>query len=190
MKKILFNLSLAVAVLLSACGVQEETPDEDPVEESNQNEDNEMDHTGMDHSSSGEVPEGLEEAESPVYEVGSKAIITEAHMPGMKDAETTVVGAYNTVVYIVSYTPTDGGERVEDHKWVIHEEIDEAGDEPFQPGDEVTLNASHMEGMEGATAEIESVEQTTVYMVDFTTENGEEVKNHKWVVESELSPIK
>ncbi|MGV2448111.1 UNVERIFIED_CONTAM: DUF1541 domain-containing protein, partial [Bacillus sp. ATCC 13368] len=29
----------------------------------------------------------------------------------------------------------------------------------------------------------------TVYMVDFTpTSGGEEVKNHKWVTESELSP--
>ncbi|WP_407647402.1 DUF1541 domain-containing protein [Gracilibacillus salitolerans] len=189
MKKILICLSLGVALLLAACGAQEETPEEGPVEGSNQNGDNEMDHADMDHSSSGEVPEGLEEAENPVYEVGSKAIITEAHMPGMEDVEATVVGAYNTVVYTVSYTPTDGGERVEDHKWVIHEEIEEAGDEPFQPGDEVTLNASHMEGMNGATAEIDSVEQTTVYMVDFTTKDGEEIKNHKWVVESELAPI-
>jgi len=29
-----------------------------------------------------------------------------------------------------------------------------------------------------------------VYMVDFTlTTNGEEVKNHKWVTEDELSPV-
>jgi len=29
----------------------------------------------------------------------------------------------------------------------------------------------------------------TVYMVDYTsTTDGEEVKNHKWVTESELSP--
>ncbi|MGP4040548.1 DUF1541 domain-containing protein [Gracilibacillus sp. D59] len=185
MKKILISLSLGIAVLLSACGAQEDSP----VEESNQNGDNEMDHAKMGHTSSREVPEGLKEAENPVYEVGSNAIITEAHMQGMKGKEATIVGAYNTSTYSVSYTPTDGGERVEDHKWVIHEEIDKAGDKPYQPGDEVTLNASHMEGMKGATAEIDSVEQTTVYMVDFTTENGEEVKNHKWVVESELSPI-
>jgi hypothetical protein len=45
--------------------------------------------------------------------------------------------------------------------------------------------------MKGATAEIDSAEKTTVYMVDFTpTTGGEEVKNHQWVTESELSPVK
>jgi hypothetical protein len=45
-----------------------------------------------------------------------------------------------------------------------------------------------MEGMKGATAEIDSAEETTVYMVDYTpTNGGEEVKNHKWVTESELT---
>ena len=45
--------------------------------------------------------------------------------------------------------------------------------------------------MEGTTAKIDSAEETTVYMVDFTPMNGgEEVKNHKWVIESELLPVK
>jgi len=35
---------------------------------------------------------------------------------------------------------------------------------------------------------IESAEETTVYMLDFTTTTGEEVENHKWVTESELAP--
>lgn len=52
------------------------------------------------------------------------------------------------------------------------------------------MNASHMEGMEGATATIDSAEDTTVYMVDFvTTDTEEEVQNHKWVTESELAPV-
>jgi len=149
-----------------------------------------MDHSGMNHSSTGEIPEGLQEADNPSYEVGSQAIIESDHMPGMNGAEATIVGAYDTTVYTVSYTPTTGGEPVENHKWVIHEEIEEAGDEPFEPGTEVTLNADHMEGMNGATAVIDSAEETTVYMVDFiATDSGEEVKNHKWVTESELSPV-
>ena len=41
--------------------------------------------------------------------------------------------------------------------------------------------------MGGTTATIDSVEETTVYMVDFTLESGEEVTNHKWVTEEELS---
>ncbi len=47
-----------------------------------------------------------------------------------------------------------------------------------------------MDGMKGATATIDSAEKTTVYMVDFVpTTGGEEIKNHKWVTESELSPV-
>src|SRR5699024_5356488 len=78
----------------------------------------------MDPSSSGEVPDELEDAESPKYEEGSKAIIETDHMAGMKGAEATIDGAYDTTAYTVSYTPTDGGEPVEDHKWVIHEELE------------------------------------------------------------------
>jgi hypothetical protein len=45
-----------------------------------------------------------------------------------------------------------------------------------------------MNGMEGAKAVIDSAEPTTVYMVDFLSKtDGQAVKNHKWVTESELS---
>ncbi|MCU1806221.1 YdhK family protein [Cytobacillus firmus] len=196
-KSILFVLLTALLLLLGACSNANEENTEN--NESNETENTEetqgnmegMDHSNMDMSGSGEVPEGLEEAASPTYEVGSKAIIESDHMPGMKGAEATIAGAYNTTVYTISYTPTTGGERVEGHKWVIHEELEGAGDEPLEPGEEVTVNADHMEGMDGAAAEIDSVEQTTVYMVDFTTTtDGKEVKNHKWVTESELSSTK
>jgi hypothetical protein len=47
----------------------------------------------------------------------------------------------------------------------------------------------HTKGMDGAKAEIDSAEKTTVYMINYTsTTDGEEVTNHKWVTESELSP--
>lgn len=207
-KKIVIGIiTIFTVLILSACaganeGENTETEsnteenvesnnDEMDMEESDTNEDMEgMDHSGMNHSSTGEVPEGLQEADNPTYEVGSQAIIESDHMQGMNGAEATIVGAYDTTVYTASYTPTTGGEPVENHKWVIHEEIEEAGDESFEPGTEVTLNADHMEGMNGATAVIDSAEETTVYMVDFVaTDSGEEVKNHKWVTESELSPV-
>jgi hypothetical protein len=45
-----------------------------------------------------------------------------------------------------------------------------------------------MEGMNGATATIDTAEQTTVYRVDFKpTDVGEKVTNHKWLTESELT---
>ncbi|MNZ94497.1 hypothetical protein D3C78_1136080 [compost metagenome] len=112
-------------------------------------------------------------------------------MAGMRGAVATIVGAYRTFVYSVSYDPTTGGERVKNHKWIIQQEIDNSGKKPFAVGDEVMLQADHMEGMYGAKATIDSVEETTVYMVDYTpTTGGERVVNHKWVIESELSPIK
>ncbi|WP_231514782.1 YdhK family protein [Oceanobacillus salinisoli] len=193
-------ISLIAVITLSACGG---TSDDEENQADTGNEETEMDiemedkgekeedadsHAHMDHSGSGDVPEGLEEAENPTFEVGSQATIQADHMAGMEGAEAEIVGAYDTTVYTVSYTPTTGEEPVENHKWVIHEEIAEAGSEPFVLGEEVILEADHMEGMEGATATIDSVEETTVYMVDFvTTTDGEEVRNHKWVTESELS---
>jgi hypothetical protein len=142
----------------------------------------------MNHSTSGQFPKGLREAKNPTFKVGSQAFIKADHMPGMKGAKATIVGAYDTTAYAVSYTPTTGGPKVTNHKWVIHEEIKDASNKPYQPGAEVMLEADHMPGMKGAMATIDSAEHTTVYMVDYTpTTGGQPVKNHKWVTESELS---
>jgi len=114
--------------------------------------------------------------------------MTADHMLEMEGAEAKIVGAYDTTAYAVTYTPTDGGEPVENHKWVIHEELDTTEPAPLADGTEVTLQADHMDGMDGATATIESSEETTVYMVNFMLQDGEEVTNHKWVTEDELEP--
>ena len=187
-KKLLLIPTLALA--LSACSDSSpEKDDMDAMDHENTNMDSSSEESmDMDHSGTGEVPKGLAVAENPTYKVGSKAILQTDHMEGMKGAEATIVGAYDTTAYAVSYTPTTGGEKVKNHKWVIQEEIKGAGKEPLKPGTEVTLEADHMEGMKGATAEIDSAEPTTVYMIDYTpTTGGEKVTNHKWVKESELS---
>ncbi|MCM3397192.1 YdhK family protein [Oceanobacillus profundus] len=198
-KLIIGIVSMIAVLLLSACANETEentgTETESNTEEKKDMESESDSHEGMDHSemnmsSTGEVPEGLEEAENPTYEVGSQAMIETDHMEGMKGAEATIVGAYDTTVYTVSYTPTTGGEEVTDHKWIIHEELENPDDAPLEEGTEVTMNADHMKGMDGAVAKIDSAEETTVYMVDFVpTTGGEEVMNHKWVTESELSPV-
>ncbi|WP_054710061.1 YdhK family protein [Bacillus sp. JCM 19041] len=179
--------SVSGVLLLSACGTDSE-PNEQPEQGEEKNQGEHMGHSDMDHSSSGELPEGLQEANTPTYAPGTEAMIAEGHMEGMEGATATIVGAFDTTAYIVSYT-TEDGQRVEDHKWVVHEEIEYAGDEPFEAGSEVILNADHMAGMEGATAEIEGVEDTTVYMIDYTSTTGEDVENHKWVTEEELTSI-
>ncbi|MDN4072331.1 YdhK family protein [Fictibacillus terranigra] len=173
---------LALSLALGACSNNDGNG-------SKEHDKKQMNHKGMDHSSSGEVPKGLKEAKNPKYEVGSQAIIKASHMEGMNGAKATIVGVYDTAAYVVTYTPTTGGDPVEYHKWVIQEEIKDAGNKSLKTGKKVTLNADHMKGMKGASAVIESAEKTTVYMVDYTpTTGGEKVKNHKWVTESEFQP--
>lgn len=173
---------LAAVFVLSACGNNE------PQTQDNHDA---KDTEHMKHDDSGKLPEGLQEADDPKFKPGSKVIIQADHMEGMKGAEATIVGAFDTYAYEVTYTPTNGGKHVDHHRWVIQEELKEANEHPLEPGIEATLEADHMEGMKGATAIVEKVENTTVYMVNYTSKaTGEEVKNHKWLTEEELALLK
>lgn len=59
----------------------------------------------------------------------------------------------------------------------------------FPVGTEVVLQADHMEGMQGATAKVVGVYDTTAYAVTYTpTTGGPQVTEHKWVVKEELKP--
>jgi Protein of unknown function (DUF1541) len=149
-----------------------------------------MAHSHMILQGSSEVPVSLKVAEDPTYPVGSKAISEANHMGEMmKGVEVEIVGAYETAAYVTSYTPSNDHPRVENHKWIVHEEFVDVGDEPLQPGTEVKTTANHMMGMEGTVQEIISSEKTTVYMVNFTTADGQEAVNHKWLTEEELAPL-
>lgn len=180
------GFALSVTFLM-ACG------DKEVENHSNHEQSNEQkqaqEHSNMNHVGNSSVPVDLLEANNPTYAIGDKAILTTEHMGGMKGAEATIVGAYETTVYAVTYTPTTGEEQVTNHKWVIHEELGGIAGKPVAVGDQVILEADHMEGMNGAEATIESAEKTIVYMVDYTSTNGEEVKNHKWVTEDELTSV-
>ena len=146
------------------------------------------DSGGMEHAmDGGPAPEGIETAASPTYPVGTEVTLTADHMEGMDGADATITGAYDTYTYAVDFTPSTGGEPVKDHKWVVQQEIKDAGDERLADGTEVTLEAEHMEGMEGAEATIASSTEETVYMVDYESD-GMTMTNHKWVVESEIKP--
>lgn len=57
----------------------------------------------------------------------------------------------------------------------------------FHVGQKVTLKAKHMSGMYNAKATVAGVYKTDLYEIDFMpTNGGKMVKNHKWVVASEL----
>ncbi len=81
-----------------------------------------MDNMEMNHPGSRKIPKGLKVAENPAFPVGSKAIILADHLPNMKGAEATIVGAYDTTVYMVDYIST-AGEKVKNHKWVVESEL-------------------------------------------------------------------
>ena len=132
-------------------------------------------------SEEGQTPGESEASEDPEFPVGTEVTLTADHMEGMEGATATISGAFDTTTYSVSFTPTDGGEPVTDHKWVVHEELEDPGEAPLADGTEVVLQADHMEGMEGAEATIDSSTDETVYMVDYTAD-GMTMTNHKWVV--------
>ena len=87
----------------------------------------------------------------------------------------------------MSYTPTDGGDPVTNHKWVVQEELEGVGDEDLAPGDTAVMTADHMPGMQGAEATVDASTDETVYMVDIDSPDMT-MKRHKWVVESEIQP--
>lgn len=142
-------------------------------------------HAG--HHMGGSVPAGIKTKADPMFPVGAPVVVEADHMPGMKGAHGTPAGAYDTTTYAVTYTPTDGQAQVVDHKWVVHEEIENAAAQPYKVGDEVVLAADHMTGMKGAEAKITKVTNETVYTVDYTPTDGSAmVMGHMWVVDSEL----
>ena len=185
--------ALGVALVLAGCasGADDNQQTDPSATEEHQGHggnnaesgDEEMEHP-MD---GGPAPEGIAEASEPTYPVGTEVQLTADHMEGMEGATATISGAFDTYTYSVNYTPAGGGDPVTDHKWVVQEEIEDAGDERLADGTEVTLLTEHMEGMEGVKAIIASSTDETVYMVDYETD-GMKMTNHKWVVESEIQP--
>lgn len=181
----------ATPVLAGCASDAESEPDETPTEHEDHGETTEYNGDGNEHmdppEDGGPVPEDMAESTDPEHTVGEEVTLTADHMPGMDGATATIVGAYDTFTYSADYTRTTGGEPVTDHKWVVHEEIEDAGDQWLEDGTEVTLAADHMEGMDGATATVFSSTEETVYVVDVDTEDMT-MTNHKWVMESEFEP--
>src|SRR5699024_6934992 len=159
-KKLMMGVTaLFMSVVLVACSGSDDTApnnDADIKNDTSENmenngESNSTDETNnldmdMEPCSSGEVSDDLDEEEDPNYTVNSEAEIKADHMEGSEGAVATIEGAYDTIAYAVTYTPTDGEEKVENHKRAIHDEIVDAKEEPYNQRDEVVLDADHMEG--------------------------------------------
>lgn len=151
------------------------------------------DHSQMEHDNEGRLPGNIKIEREPTYKVGDSVQINANHMPGMEGSQGRIVAAFDTVAYAITYNSTIDDELVENHRWIVHEETTEGQDQldtPFEVGDEVTVEAYHMPGMEGTIATITEVSETTVYLVDYIdTQSGEEVINHKWVTEEEIASL-
>lgn len=195
-KLLLVTMTLLTVLLLSACGwgdSDEEEPAEAGADITNnlngtdkqvgEDETNTVEDAG--HAED-QLPEGLKEAENPKFPVGSTAVVNASHTDGMEGAMATIKGAYETTVYSVSYTPTNGDPFEENHKWFVEGEISAMDDEEIGVGSDVIINVNHQDGMLGAEGAVDTVEDTTVYVVDYTNSLGETVTNHLWLKESEL----
>ncbi|MFP3397114.1 MULTISPECIES: YdhK family protein [Brevibacterium] len=181
-------IAAATALALSGCSSPEEDEGAQPSQEQTQVE-SPSSESHAHAADGGDPPEGIKEASDPKYAVGDEVTLTADHMPGMEGAKATISGAFDTTTYSVSYTPTGGGDPVKDHKWVVHEELDNPDKAPLKDGAKVTINADHMPGMKGAKATIDNSTDETVYMVD--VDMGDmTMTNHKWVVEDEITPAK
>ncbi|UTH02909.1 DUF1541 domain-containing protein [Macrococcoides canis] len=172
MKKLMAIIA-STGILMAGCGANDAS--------------NHDEHANMEHNHEA-APKNMKKSEHPKYKVGDKVVLTEGHMPGMKDAQGKVKAVYNTYVYEVSYQPKNGDKKVSHHKWVVNEELKDAPKSGFKKGDKAIMTANHMDGMKGAEATIDAVKHTDVYVVDYKdTKTNKTVKDHKWMTENELS---
>ncbi|WP_026694444.1 YdhK family protein [Peribacillus kribbensis] len=69
------------------------------------------------------IHEEIKGAGKEPFKSGDKVTLMADHMEGMKGAEAEIDTAQKTTVYMIDYTPTTGGKKVKNHKWVIEREL-------------------------------------------------------------------
>lgn len=69
------------------------------------------------------IHEEIKKAADKPYESGSEVVMEADHMEDMKGATAQINAAEQTTVYMIDYTPTMGGDKVKNHKWVTEDEL-------------------------------------------------------------------
>ncbi|SES91574.1 YdhK family protein [Paenibacillus sp. NFR01] len=69
------------------------------------------------------IQEEIKGAGKAVYEPGAEVTLLADHMTGMRGVTAIIDSAERTTVYMVNYTPVNGGKRVHDYKWVTESEL-------------------------------------------------------------------
>lgn len=176
MKHLIFVCTLASALVLAGC----EKPYEPKVDKEH--------NTDMKSLPNEQGFSDYTTADNPTFPINSKVVINSDATKGLKGATGTVVAAFDTIAYSVSYTPSTGNAQVRDYKWIVNEELVDENDVAFHVGDKVVTSAQHQPGMKDTEVTIESVRPTTVYIVDYVdTDANKKVNRYKWLVEDELS---
>ena len=176
MKNLMFICTVAGALLLAGC----EEPYEPKVDKAH--------NTEMKSLPGEEGFSDYKTADNPAFPTNSKVVINSEPIKGIKGATGTVVAAFDTIAYSVSYTPSIGSVQVRDYKWIVNEELVDENDVAFDVGDKVVTSADHQQGMKNTEVTIETVRPTTVYIVDYVdTAANKKVNRYKWLIEEELS---
>lgn len=181
--------ALLLSLTLTACG--SESTENSATEPTSSTKSSPAGH-GSEHSHAyehpsdgGPAPKGMKPSREAKFANGSKVKILTDHMDGLKDAKGTVVASFDTTIYAVDYIGTDGM-KVHDHKWVVHEELDNPKSQPLPNGAKIRIKADHMPGMRNATGRVAFSTTEPVYQVNYEAD-GKVYKNHKWVTESEIT---
>lgn len=69
------------------------------------------------------IQEEIKGAGSSTLKPGAKVTLEADHMKGMMGAKAIIDSAEHTTVYMIDYTPTNGGPVVKNHKWVTESEL-------------------------------------------------------------------
>ena len=153
---IIVGTLLTFLIILAACSNNDENRSIDKNNKETSIDSNSNSHMdNMNHSSSSEVPAGLKVAGNPEVSCRNQSYYPDRPYEGNEGCAVTIKGAYKTIAYVVTYIPRYGGKPVKNHKWVIHEEIEDAAKDLFKSGSKVKLTASHMKGMKGASAVVD-----------------------------------
>lgn len=112
-------------------------------------------------------------AKDPVFKVGDVVTINADHMPNMKGAIGQVVAVYGNA-YEVNYWPTDGGDEVKNHKWLVGSEMelsteDYPTENPNEKTDEGSDDNSSDEMVESLEKFIDKLDLTFVQKLDYET---------------------
>lgn len=189
-KKLLTGvISVMTAFALVGCSSDTEPPKEDVDKEENQEVQEEKvtkelsEYSHMFISGNDVIPNNIKYIEYPKYHPGTTVVFKDTtEYPHMENANLVVIDAYNTTAYAVSYK-NPAGDTIYT-KWVVQEEIQNAGEQPLQVGDEVFLSPTT--SIPEVKATIDYVEEGPVYIVDIETADGQIITNYKWVLESEI----